>query len=155
MELEDIRLFREAMSQLQRNLSWQWKSDATCCGITVAQCHVLLEVGKSGGITLVNLASILGLDTSTLSRTIEAMFQAGIVERKANPEDRRYLNITLTKQGKEVYDSMNDTLDRYYCEIFAGIPPDKHRQVVESINLLANAMNNFNSSKCCGEELAK
>ncbi len=155
MELDDIRLFRETMRHLQRSLNWQWKSDAACCGINVAQCHALLEGGNRGEIAQVELSSILGLDTSTLSRTIEGMAQDGIVERKADPEDRRYINIVLAEQGKEVYGDINHTLDHYYAEIFADIPADKHKQIVESVNLLVSAISNPNSSKCCKEELAK
>lgn len=155
MELNHIRLIREAMLLLQRNLSWQWKSEAICCGITVAQCHTLLEVGKSGEIAQVKLASILGIDSSTLSRTIDGMVQAGLVERKAKPDDRRFSNIILAEQGKEIYERINLTLDHYYAEIFSGIPPEKHREVVESITLLAEAINNSSSSECCAKELSK
>lgn len=152
MEFNDIRIFREAMHQLQRNLGWQWKCDAACCGITIAQCYALLEVGKNGVITLVDLASNLGLDTSTLSRTINGMVQAGLVERKANSEDRRFINITLAEQGKKIYDRINHNLDHYYTEIFTEIPPHKHRQVMESITMLANAINSLNNGNCCREE---
>ena len=155
MELNDIRLFREAMRRLQRNLSWQWKSDAACCGITMAQCHALLEIGKSGEITLVDLAAILGLDTSTLSRTIDGIVKTGLVERQVNPEDRRCLNIVLTRQGKTVFDDINCTFDHFYTEIFDGIPVEKQAQIVESIDLIAKALANFNSTKCCQEELTK
>lgn len=152
MELNDIRLFREAMRQLQRSLSWQWKSDASCCGITVAQCHALLEIGKRGKITLVDLAAVLGLDTSTLSRTIDGMVKSGLVERQANPKDRRCLNIVLTRRGKTVFNDVNCTFDSFYAEIFAGIPAEKQAQIAESIDLLAGALANSNSSTCCREE---
>ncbi len=153
MELEEIRHFREIIRRLQRNLSWQSKSDAACCGITVAQCHVLMEIGKVNEISIVDLASILGLDKSTLSRTIDGMVETGLVERVPNPEDRRYLKLTLTEQGKNLYDSINCTFDQYYQDVFAAIPPDKHQQVTESLNLLARAIAEKSSSECCREEL--
>ena len=153
MELEDIRHFREIIRRLQRNLSWQSKSDAACCGITVAQCHVLMEIGKLNKISIVDLASILGLDKSTLSRTIDGMVETGLVERAPNPEDRRYLKLTLTDQGKNLFDSINCTFDQYYQDVFAAIPPDKHQQVTESLSLLAGAIAKKSSSECCREEL--
>lgn len=152
MELEDIRHFREIIRRLQRNLSWQSKSDAACCGITLAQCHVLMEIGKVSEISIVDLTSILGLDKSTLSRTIDAMVELGLVERVPNPEDRRYLKLTLTEQGKNLYDSINCTFDHYYQDIFATIPPDKHQQVTESLSLLVGAIAEKSSSECCREE---
>jgi len=148
MEMKDIRFFREMMRQMQRNLGWQWKNDAACCGITLAQCHALLELGKSGEIALVELASLLGLDASTLSRTIDGMVLAGLLERRANHQDRRYVKITLTEQGKEVYDRINRTYDDYYSQVFADIPPDKHGQILESMELLVNAIDGLHSDTC-------
>ncbi len=152
MDLEDIRHFRETMRQLQRVLSWQSKSDAACCGITLAQCHVLMEIGKASKISIVDLALILGLDKSTLSRTIDGMVEIGLVERLSNPEDRRYLKLTLTEQGKNLFDSINCTFDQYYQDVFAAIPPEKHQQVAESLSLLAGAITEKSSSECCREE---
>ncbi len=153
MELEDIRYFREIMRRLQRNLSWQSKSDAVCCGITLAQCHVLMEIGKVSEISIVDLASILGLDKSTLSRTIDGMVETGLVERLPNPEDRRFLKLTLTEEGKNLFDSINCTFDQYYKDVFAAIPSEKHQQVTESLSLLARAIAEKSSSECCREEL--
>lgn len=78
------------------------KSDVSCCGVTVAQCHALLEVEKNGEISLVDLAYALGLDNSTLSRTIDSIVQERLVERRANPHDRRHISIALTDKGKEI-----------------------------------------------------
>ncbi len=152
MKPDEIRRFREVMRQMQRNLGLLSKSDAACCGITVAQCHALLEVGRSGEITLFNLASVLGLDTSTLSRTIEGMVRIGLVERKVNPRDRRYLSITLTERGEQVYVDINRTFDQFYADIFAVIPEDKHAQIFESLHLLSTAMDS-NIDPNCREEL--
>lgn len=153
MKPNDIRSFREAMLQLQRNLNLQWKSDAACCGITVAQCHALLEIGKNNGITLVKLASILGLDNSTLSRTIDGMVKAKLITRRANPEDRRCLRLALTSRGKTVYGNINCIFDRFYSEIFAGIPLEKQSQIFESINILAVAFSMPDNCTCCLEDL--
>jgi len=153
VELKDIRRVRETVRQLQRNLSWQSKSDAACCGITLAQCHALLEIGKNSEISLVDLASILGLDNSTISRTIDGMVEASLVKRRSNPEDRRYLKISLTRKGKNLFDSINCTFDQYYSYIFANIPPEKQQQVIENLGLLAEALAESNNSEYCREEM--
>jgi len=154
MKPEEIRRFRNNMRQLQRSLGWQAKSDAACCEVTVAQCHALLEIGGNSGITLIDLASALALDTSTISRTIESMVRDGLVERKAHPHDRRYIRLTLTKKGQKKYNEINRTYDLYYKDIFTGIPEEKQIEIVENIQLLANALWE-NNNRCCREELNK
>lgn len=152
MELETIRKFREALRRLQRELSWQSRSDASCCGITVAQCHALMEIGRHKDISLGDLAAILGLDASTLSRTIENMVQSGLVKRQPDHKDRRYLNITMTEKGKTVFAEINQTSDSYYSKILAALPLEKQKQVIESINLLTRAVSDTDSGTCCREE---
>jgi DNA-binding MarR family transcriptional regulator len=148
MNAQTIREFRNKMRQVQRSLGWLSKSDATCCGITVAQCHALLEIGSSGEITLINLASALNLDTSTISRTIDNMVRDGLVERKPNIEDRRYIDISLTNAGRKILDEINCTYNQFYTDIFQSIPPEKHGQVFESIHLLAEALAHTKSNSC-------
>ncbi len=149
MNAQVIREFRNKIRQMQRGLGWLSKSDAACCGITLAQCHALLEIGGSGGITLIALASALNLDTSTISRTIDNMVRDGLVERKANPDDRRYIDISTTDAGQKIFDEINCTFDQFYADIFSSIPVEKHRQVIESINLLADALSQTKSNTCC------
>ncbi|MDY6827177.1 MAG: MarR family transcriptional regulator [Bacillota bacterium] len=152
MEQEAIQNFREALRRLQRELSWQSRSDAACCGITIAQCYALSEIGKHKDISLVDLVAILGLDASTLSRTIENMVQADLVRRQPDLKDRRYLKITLTEQGKAVFDEINRTSNTYYSKILAALPPGKQNQVMESINLLTRAVSGADNGAYCREE---
>ena len=144
----NINLFREMMRRLQREAGWQMKSDASCCGVTVAQCHALLEVEKNGEISLVDLADRLGLDNSTLSRTVDSMVQEKLVERRANPHDRRYISIILTERGKEICNGINQTFNRYYSGVLDLVPEGKRSQVMESVNLLAAALQFYNQQEC-------
>lgn len=152
MKPEDIRLFRDSLRHLQRSLGWQAKNDADCCGVTIAQCHALLEIGKKKELSLVDLSNILGLDPSTLSRTIDTMVTGELVDRNANPEDRRYVTLSLTGKGQDIYDRINRTFDQYYHSIFSRIPIEKQQQVMESISLLTRAVIETKIVSCCVED---
>jgi DNA-binding MarR family transcriptional regulator len=149
METETIRIFREKLRQLERQLGWVLKNDVQCCGISMAQCHALLEIGKKEEIAIVELAALLGLDTSTLSRTIDNMVKAGLVNRLSNPDDRRYVSLTLTRPGKQTYDFIEKANNAFIEMIFAGIPTEKHQQVIESFQILTDAIRQCNESNGC------
>ncbi len=140
MDLDLIRSFREKLRRLERTIGWQLKSDTECCGVTVAQCHIIVEIGNRGEASVVDLSSSLGLDTSTLSRHINGMVNVGLVDRVLNAKDRRYVSITLTAQGKKVYQSIEDICNTKYAKIFELIPQEKHEQVLEYFNLLVDAI---------------
>ncbi|MDW7739329.1 MAG: MarR family transcriptional regulator [Bacillota bacterium] len=150
---EEIRVLQRAIRQLQRSLIFQSKNDARCCGITFAQCHALMEIGNDQSITLNNLASLLSLNNSTLSRTVDSMVKGDLVKREVNPEDRRAVNITLTEKGKLLYDSLNCTYDSFYRNIMDLIPAEKQAQVIDSIALLAGAVIKTGYDQCCEEDM--
>ena len=72
MENKYINQFREIIRIFDREVSFQ--NSASCCnGISVAQCHTLLEIENNNEISISELAGNLSLDKSTVSRTVEGL----------------------------------------------------------------------------------
>jgi|TARA_B100001142_G_scaffold145402_1_gene146388 DNA-binding MarR family transcriptional regulator len=63
------------------------------------KCKVLLTLIDSDGVSLNELADIMIIKQPTLSRIVETMVEAGWLERKVLAQDRRAVNIRLTKLG--------------------------------------------------------
>ena len=53
-----------------------------------------------GGRRMQDLAAVLGAEKSSLSRRIDRMSEAGLVERQASPDDRRGTLAVLTPLGR-------------------------------------------------------
>ncbi len=138
---KEIINFRKKIRMIEREIMNQIKDDTTCCGITLSQCHVLLELNEINETSIKDMSRILGLDNSTLSRTIDSMVKEDLVNRNIKPEDRRYMTISLTVKGKDKADSINDLCDNYYSELFNCIPEDKRNSVIDCISILAEAIN--------------
>lgn len=139
-------ILRELIRILVRDLGVLEKSDASCCGVSIAQCHAIVEIGRKGKISLVDLANMLGLDKSTMSRTINNLVESELVHRDLDMENRRYVNIQLTKKGISVFRNIEETMEEYYMSIFNSIPEGKRNQVLESLEILKVAVE---SNKCC------
>lgn len=137
---------REVIRVLERKLGVLEDVGFSCCGISFAQCHALVEIGRAGTITLNKLAEILNLENSTMSRTVNNLVSANFVLRDLDSSDRRYINISLTESGMNLYQSIEATMEKYFKDIFDNIPEDKHLQVIESIQILVGAIGKIN---CC------
>ena len=137
---------RELIRVLVRNLGILEKSEATCCGTTVAQCHAIVEIGRAKEMSLNELAHLLALDKSTMSRTTNNLVESGLVVRELHSEDRRYVTIKLTEEGRTVLESIEGSMELFYKSIFSEIPEDKREQVLESLQLIINAAK---KNKCC------
>jgi DNA-binding MarR family transcriptional regulator len=134
-----IDYLRRQIRALEREIFEQLKGTA-CCGVSLAQCHAVLEIGDSKTSNVSDLAEKLKLDKSTLSRTIEGLVRLNLVSREINTEDRRYMCVTLTPQGEQVYRSINQFCNQYYHTVFGCIPEEKHEQILESLKILAESM---------------
>ncbi|MDF2590039.1 MAG: transcriptional regulator [Anaerocolumna sp.] len=131
---------RELLRILVRNLGLLEKSDASCCGVTIAQCHAIVEIGRAGQISLVELADILGLDKSTMSRTINNLVEANLAIREIDSENRRYIVIQLTEKGDDIFTNIENSMHDYYSNIFTKIPDNKRQQVLESLQILTKSI---------------
>lgn len=139
-------ILRELIRILVRDLGVLEKNDASCCGVSITQCHAIVEIGREGKISLVDLASLLGLDKSTMSRTVNNLVESGLVHRDLDMENRRYVTIQLTEKGIEVFRNIEETMEGYFKSVFITIPEDKRDQVLESLQLLKEAVE---SNNCC------
>ncbi len=151
MDMKIVQAFRERLRKVERELGWSQRNDIDCCGVvSMAQCHALLAIGKKKEISIVELAGILGVDTSTLSRTVDNMVKGGLLNRLANPQDRRYVSLSLTDEGKKARDTIDERANDYVSRIFEFIPREKHRQVMESFEIVAAALEQCGRKyQCC------
>jgi DNA-binding MarR family transcriptional regulator len=153
---DTIITFRGLLRILERELDFELKGETICCGVTLSQCHILLELCDKEETSIKELSESFGLDKSTLSRTIDGMVIEGLVERKTNSNDRRYYDLSLSEKGKAKSDYINSMCNIYYEQLFKNIPEEKHQMIIESLSLIGKSMlelrkNGKNSSAtCCG-----
>jgi DNA-binding MarR family transcriptional regulator len=147
VESKTIELFRAKLREIERAVWIQTKSEALCCGVTMAQCHAIMEIGEAGELNLKDLSARLGLDNSTLSRTVESLVQDGLAERTPSKEDRRATVIRLNEKGRAARDRIHSTWNRICRDMFRGIPRERHAQLIESVSIVAELL----TGCCCGQ----
>ncbi|HPO03581.1 MAG: MarR family transcriptional regulator [Spirochaetales bacterium] len=140
MNKQTIRRFRKSMRSLERETGMLLAGETACCSVTVAQCHLMLEMEERGPSSLQDLADALALDKSTLSRTADSLVREGWAERTEDETNRRKISLVLTGTGRGKCDYIHALCDGQYRALFARIPADKHEAVLESVALIAAAM---------------
>lgn len=138
MNRSQIRDFRRSFRRLERALDVLLKD--CCCEVTIAQCHVLMEVERLEKPTIGDLAADLGLDKSTLSRSIDNLVLLRLVKRLSDPSDRRAQRIALTGAGRKVCNRINRQSDRYFRDVFSRVPRRLHEGLLEHFQLLVDAV---------------
>jgi DNA-binding MarR family transcriptional regulator len=131
---------REMVRILERKLGILQDSEFSCCSITISQCHALVEIGRAKSISLNKLAELLNLENSTMSRTVNNLVTNELAKRDIDAQDRRYVTIALTDSGQQLFEKIEEAMNLYFKSIFEKIPEDKREQVLESMQILIEAI---------------
>lgn len=78
-----------------------YNEEAAKFDTTMATGFALLSIEPENGTPSTSLGPKMGMEATSLSRTLKVMEDKGLIERKPNPEDGRGVLIYLTDFGKE------------------------------------------------------
>jgi len=134
-----VKQFRENTRQLECHLGNMNQSDCCCCGVSTTQCFIIVEIGRKPGISVKELAEILRIDKSGVSRAVEELVQKGFVERNPSKEDRRYVVLNLLPKGQARFEKIENDMYIKFKEVLEQIPAEKQEQVIEALRLYNEA----------------
>lgn len=134
-----VKQFREYTRQLECHLENINSVDYRCCNVNKTQCFLIVEIGRKSGISVKELADILRIDKSGVSRVVEDLVRKEFVERKPSAEDRRFVTLTLLPKGRERFDKIERDMYYKFKEVLEQIPKDRREQVVEALKIYNEA----------------
>ena len=79
-----------------------WMAARVGVSLPRSQASALWAVQAHGPLRLADLAALLDVDASNLSRTVTSLVDAGLVRREAAGDDRRARVLSLTAEGRRV-----------------------------------------------------
>jgi DNA-binding MarR family transcriptional regulator len=92
-------------------------------GITQSIGYLLINIDDKEGTTVTEVAGLLGLKSTSLSRMLSNLEDMGLIYRESNKGDKRSVKICLTDLGKEkrhlarvVVRKFNDYLDAHISD---------------------------------------
>ena len=144
--LNQTELMRENLRILVRKLGVLERNEASCCGITLSQSYTIVEIGRAGTISVTLLTEILGVDKSTVSKSVDKLVNNGFLVRNVDQEDRRSVILCLSDKGKLLFEKVEKQATSYFEKVVADIADDKCDQIIESLQYLIQALK---SPRCC------
>lgn len=94
---------------------------AATLGVTRAQWKVLFRLSRQPGLRQIELADILDVEPITLSRIVDRLEEAGLVERRTDPADRRAWRLELTAKAQPLIAKLRTLAEALMDEAFAGL----------------------------------
>ena len=136
---EDARALHAAVSDLVRIYQFRDRDRICCYDISVTQCYALEVLVERGPSRSQALAEALRLDKSTTTRVVDALVRKAYVERQPDPEDARAVSLSVTDEGRALYEQINSELIAQQVEILRDIDSDLRVGATEVIRRLARA----------------
>jgi len=128
-------------------VSRMYNEEASKYGATMATGFALLSIDKDKGTPSTALGPKMGMEATSLTRTLKSMEEKGLIIRKKNPEDGRGVLIYLTEFGKEKRELSKNNVLKFNESVKKNVTEEqlKHfTEVAEIINELIQDKNIFN-----------
>jgi DNA-binding MarR family transcriptional regulator len=91
----------------------------------------LLSIDKENGTPSSNISNRMGMEPTSLTRTLKTLEEKGLIIRKKNPDDGRGVLIYLTELGKEKRELSKETVLKFNETIKKNIPVEKLNHFLE------------------------
>lgn len=90
-------------------------------GVTGPQARLLLTLERTPGENQGYYAELLDVEPITLCRMVDRLEDAGLVERRPDPDDRRARRLHLTAKSREKLTRLRERLDTMVDEMLSGM----------------------------------
>ncbi|MBU0940838.1 MAG: MarR family transcriptional regulator [Bacteroidetes bacterium] len=121
--------------------TWQavarmYNEEASKYDASMATGFALLSIDKEGGTPSTALGPKMGMEATSLTRTLKSMEDKGLIIRKKNPEDGRGVLIYLTPFGKEKRELSKNTVLKFNEAVKNNISEEKLQHFVEVAEII-------------------
>ena len=137
--MDKIQQFREYTRELECHLDNINQTDCCQCSVSKAECFLIVEIGRKPGISIKELAGILKVDKSGVSRSVEELVKKGFVTREPSKIDRRCVVLKLTKSGNVRFEKIERDMYIEFKKIFSMIEKSDQNKVLEALRIYNEA----------------
>ncbi|MGO1310878.1 MAG: MarR family winged helix-turn-helix transcriptional regulator [Kluyvera intermedia] len=86
---------------------------------------LLVAIGRRGPIGVVELADNLGRDYTTVSRQVKKLEALELAHKQPNAQDRRISEVTLSEQGRAIFDAIAIARQKLMNQVLAAWSPEE------------------------------
>lgn len=121
------------LSDVARLLRRRFDERARSIGVTRPQWRVLTTLSRHEGINQVALADLLEVEPITLCRMVDRLQEAGLVERRSDPSDRRAWQLHLTDASRPMIEELRVVAAGMFEEVMDGVGETARAELNKSL----------------------
>ena len=98
----------------------------------------MMTEGKPEGIALKELAAAMKLAPATVSELVDDLVNKDLLVRVQNPNDRRAIQISLSKYGRKLVDDSLRSIDDLCEKLLSGLSPAEQSALIGGLSKIAD-----------------
>jgi DNA-binding MarR family transcriptional regulator len=109
------------LADISRLMRRNFDARARSIGVTRPQWQVLSALRRHEGVNQGGLADLLDVEPITVCRMVDRLQEADLVERRADPADRRSWKLFLTDRARALLEQLRPLAVDLFEEAFEGL----------------------------------
>lgn len=116
-------------------------------GVDLITSRILVLVAERERVLIGELVELMALPQSTVSHQIRRLEEAGLLKRRADPQDNRALWLTLTRKGRNTASACQAISADLYAQLFSDMSPRQMSQLLGVLNELDGRLQRIDSAR--------
>jgi MarR family transcriptional regulator, transcriptional regulator for hemolysin len=125
------RSFAFLLHDIARLMGKHFEQRARSLGLSRAQWRLLAHLQRCEGTNQSRLAELMEVEPITLARLVDRMEEAGLVERRRDPDDRRAHRLYLTPRARPKLEEGRTLGDAVRNEAFTGLSETERQRLID------------------------
>jgi DNA-binding MarR family transcriptional regulator len=126
-----------------QNLANKYNSLASEFGITQSVGYLLINIDEIEGTTVSEVAALLGLKSTSLSRMLNNLEHDGLIYRESHLTDKRSVKLYLTNLGKEKRHLARVVVRKFNDHLDAHLNTEQREQLIQSLKTINELTTNY------------
>lgn len=126
-----------------QNIANKYNQLASEFGITQSVGYLLININETEGTTVSEVAALLGLKSTSLSRMLNNLEADGLIYRESHLTDKRSVKLYLTELGKEKRHLARVVVRKFNDYLDADLSPNQREQMIESLKRVNELTTNY------------
>lgn len=123
-----------------RSMRHAFDARARKLGTTRAQWRTLLYVARNQGATQSELADAMDVERISAGRMVDRLVEAGLIERRADPADRRVWRLHLLPAAHDLVDRLTELGREIERQALDALPPAERDQFLDQLSRLGASL---------------
>ena len=104
--------------------------------ITNPEWRVIAHLANNRRISVREIVEMVDLDKVRVSRAVTALTSRGIINKRTSKQDRRLVELTLTRKGRSLYKQMVPRAKHYQCDVLKALTPEDRKTLMRLLKQL-------------------